>query len=271
MIIGPAAEDPLFPIMPIERLDIDPQKMTIKVRYKNGSSAVLQLQAEPGKTRVKVTDVTYDTLTSPFVTMRSMWVADDNSDVARIQAASPSGVMQTYTIDPTHEEWTALPGDSWSFYRPTYSRHNTSCPNFKIDVLGPQGYFVTMQAEDFDSGTLMKTPRKTASRGYTVRGTGEANYVLNLTEDISNPSIRLRYTKSNSTRDVVLYVDGRRQSRIETVDEGSLGAYEMTKELRLSNALPAGSHTITLELQSTTDALELDYFVIHSQVERPSR
>ena len=272
MIIGPAAEGPLFPITPIDRLEIDPQKMTIKVQYTNGSSAVLQLQAEPGKTTVRVTDVTYDTVTTPFVTMRSMWVTDDNSDVAQIQAASSPGVMQTYTIDPKHEEWTTLPSDSWVFSRPTYSRHNTSSPDFKIDVLGPKGYLVTKQAEDYRSGTLMKTPRKTASRGYTVRGTGEANYVLNLTEDISNPYLRMRYTKGKSAGDVVnISVDGRRQSTIEMVDEGSLGDYEMTQELRLSNGLPAGSHTITLEVQSDTGALELDYFVIHSKVEHPSR
>jgi hypothetical protein len=272
MIIGPAAEDPLFPITPIERLDIDPQTSTIKVRYKNGSSAVLQIQAEPGKTTVKVTDVTYDTLTAPFVTMRSMWVANDNSDVSRIQAASSSGIMQSYPIDPTHVEWTTLPGDSWIFDRPNYSRHNTSCPDFKIDVLGPKGYLVTKQAEDYRSGTLMTASRKTASRGYTVRGTGEANYVVNLTEDISNPSIRLRYTKGKSAGDVVnLSVDGRRQSTIEMVDEGSLGEFEMTQEMRLPNGLPAGSHTITLEVQSDTGALELDYFVIHSQAEHRSQ
>jgi len=272
MIIGPAAEDPLFPITPIERLDIDPQKMTIKVRYKNGSSAMLQLQAEPGKTTVRVTDVTYDTVTAPFVTMRSMWVADDNSDVARIQAASSPGVMQSYTIDPTHEEWTTLPSDSWFFYRPTYSCHNSSAPDFKIDVLGPKGYLVTKQAEDYRSGTLLKTPRKTASSGYTVRGTGEANYVLNLTEAISNPWIRMRYTKGKSADDVVnIYVDGQRQSTIEMVDEGFLADYDMTQEMRLSYGLPAGSHTIKLEVQSDTGALELDYFVIHSKVEHPSR
>jgi hypothetical protein len=272
MIIGPAAEGPLFPITPIDRLEIDPQKMTIKVRYTNGSSAVLQLQAEPGKTTVRVTEVTYDTVTTPFVTMRSMWVTDDNSDVAQIQAASSPGVMQTYTIDPKHEEWTTLPSDSWVFSRPTYSRHNTSSPDFKIDVLGPKGYLVTKQAEDYRSSTLLKTPRETASRGYTIRGTGEANYVLTLTEDISNPYLRMRYTKGTSAGDVVkISVDGRRQSTIEMVEEGSLGEYEMTQEMRLANGLPAGSHTITLEVQSETGALELDYFVIHSKVEHPSR
>ncbi|MEO8327087.1 MAG: carbohydrate-binding protein, partial [Nitrospirota bacterium] len=272
MIIGPAAEDPLFPFIPIEKLDIDPQTMTIKVRYKNGSSAVLQLQAEPGKTTVRVTDVTYDTLTAPFVTMRSMWVANDNSDISRIQAASSSGVVQTYPIDPTHEEWTTIPGDSWSFDRPTYSRHNTSCPDFKIDVLGPRGYLVTQQAEDYRSGTLMKAERKTASGGQTVQGTGEANYVLNLTEDIANPSIRLRYTKGQGAGDHVnISVDGRRQSTVEMIDVGALGDYEMTNEMRLSQALPAGSHTIKLEVQSNTGALELDYFVIHSQADHPSQ
>ncbi len=270
MIIGPAEEDPLFPITAIDRLDVDPQKMTIKVGYKNGSSAVLQLQAEPGKTTVRVTDVTYDTLTAPFVTMRSMWVADDNSDIARIQTALATGGMKTHKIDPKHEEWTMLPSDSWFFYRPTYSRHNTSCPDFKIDVLGPKGYLVTKQAEDYDSGTLMKIPRKTASRGYTVRGTGEANYVLNLTEDISNPAIRMRYTKGKSAGGVVnIYVDGKPQTAIEMVNEGSLGDYGMMQELLLLDRLPSGSHTIKFEVQSDTGGLELDYFVIHSKVAYP--
>ncbi len=268
MIIGPAAEDPLFPFIPIERLDIDPQTMTIKVRYKNGSSAVLQLQAEPGKTTVRVTDVTYDTLTAPFVTMRSMWVANDNSDISRIQASSSSGSMETYPIDPAHEKWRTIPGDSWIFDRPTYSRHNTSCPDFKIDVLGPTGYLVTQQAEDYRSGTLLKTPRKTASGGMTVQGTGEANYVLNLTESIANPSIRLRYRNDKSGSNVIhISVDGQRQSTIEMLDGGALGDYEVTQEVRLSQALPAGSHTITMEVPSDTGALELDYFVIHSQTE----
>ena len=271
-IIGPAAEDPLFPFTPIERLDIDPQQMTIKVRYTNGSSAVLHLHAEPGKTTVRVTDVTYDTVTAPFITMRSMWVTDDNSDVARIQATSPQGVMQAYTIDPKHEEWTTIPSDSWWFYRPAYSRHNTSCPDFKIDVLGPKGYFVTTQAEDYRSGTLTKTPRKTASRGYTVRGTGKADYAVNLTENISNPYIRLRYTKGESTANgITISVDGQHESLVEMIDEESLGEYEMTQEMRLPNALSIGPHTIKLEVQSDTGALELDYFVIHSKVEHPSR
>jgi hypothetical protein len=96
--------------------------------------------------------------------------------------------------------------------------------------------------------------------------------VLNLTEDISNPYLRMRYTKGQSAGDVVkISVNGRRQSTIEMVEEGSLGDYEMTQEMRLANGLPAGSHTITLEVQSETGALELDYFVIHSKAEHPSR
>jgi hypothetical protein len=82
----------------------------------------------------------------------------------------------------------------------------------------------------------------------------------------------MRYTKGKSAGDVVnLYVDGGRQSTIEMLEEGSLGEYEMTQEMRLSHGLPAGSHTITLEVQSDTGELELDYFVIHSKVEHPGR
>jgi hypothetical protein len=82
----------------------------------------------------------------------------------------------------------------------------------------------------------------------------------------------MRYTKGKSAGDVVnIYVDGRLQSTIEMVDEGSLADYDMTQEMRLSYGLPAGSHTVKLEVQSDTGALELDYFVIHSKVEHPSR
>jgi hypothetical protein len=100
---------------------------------------------------------------------------------------------------------------------------------------------------------------------------GEAHYALELTEDILNPSIRLRYTKGKNPSRVVLSVDGRRQPTIEMVDESTLGDYDVTQEMRLSHALPAGSHSITLEVQSDADALELDYFVIHSQTEHSSR
>jgi len=66
-------------------------------------------------------------------------------------------------------------------------------------------------------------------------------------------------------------VDGRRQPTIEMVDEGTLGDYEVTQEMRLPHALSAGSHSITVEVQSDTGALELDYFVIHSKTEHSSR
>ena len=76
----------------------------------------------------------------------------------------------------------------------------------------------------------------------------------------------MRYTNGKNAGDVVnIYVDGQRQLTIEMVDEGSLGDYDMTQEMRLSNGLPAGSHTIKLEVQSDTGALELDYFVIHNK------
>ena len=178
VIIGPAAEDPLYPITAIERLDIDPKKLTVQVTYKNGSAAMLHLWAERGKTTLRVSDVTYDTVTAPFATLRSMWLADDNSDVAKVTATSAAGATRMHGMDPTHEEWTTLPGDAWLFHRPTYSRHNTSCPDFKIDVIGPRGYLLTQQAEDYHSGTVSKTPRPTASKGHTARGPGEAIYML---------------------------------------------------------------------------------------------
>lgn len=272
VIIGPAPEDPLYPIIPIDRLDIDPQKLTVNVRYENGSSAVLHLKAERETTTLRVTDVTYDTLTVPFVTLRSMWVSDDNCDIARVDANSTSGTVRTYTMDPKREEWTQIPSDAWSFYRPVYSRHNTSCPDFKIEVLEPKGYMITMQAEDYRSGTLTKTVRKTASGGYTVRGPGEASYDLNVMEDITNAHIRVRYTKGNDAGALVMvYLDGVQQPTLELSHERMLGDYYMTQQVSLSSVMTAGAHTIRLEAPSSQGGVELDYLVIHSKAEEPGR
>jgi hypothetical protein len=272
VIIGPAPEDPLYPIIPIDRLDVDPQKLTVKVRYENGSSAVLHLKSERETTTLRVTDVTYDTLTVPFVTLRSMWVADDNCDIARVDAKSASGTVRTYTMDPKHEEWTQIPSDAWYFYRPLYSRHNTSCPDFKIEVLEPKGYMITMQAEDYRSGTLTKTVRKTASGGYTVQGPGEASYDLNVMEDITDAHVRVRYTKGNGTGALVMvYVNGVQQPTLELSHEGTLGDYYMTQQVGLSSVMTAGAHTIRLEAPSSQGGLELDYLVIHSKAEEQGK
>ena len=131
VIIGPAEEDELYPEVPIKSLTVDPLNSSVIIEYDEGSSARLDLKFERGKTTVRVSEITFDTFTHPFATLRSMWVADDNCDVCKIETS----LGGPYTMDVTHSEWTTLPGDWWYFYRPVYSRHNTSAPDFMIKII----------------------------------------------------------------------------------------------------------------------------------------
>ena len=93
-----------------------------------------------------------------------------------------------------------------------------------------------------------------------------------MAEAISTPFIRLRYTKDAGPGDVVhVSVNGQRQSTLKLADAGAAGRYGITPDTRLAGKLPAGSHTIKLELQSARGALEVDYFVIHGGAAQQGR
>lgn len=64
-------------------------------------------------------------------------------------------------------------------------------------------------------------------------------------------------------------MDGRQQEKVEIASEDNSGEYHMTEERCFLESLAAGTHSVTLGLESNPGELELDYFVIHSKGAAP--
>jgi hypothetical protein len=133
VIIGPAPADPIRPYVEIETIVVNPATMTLDVTYRNGGSAHLELAVDRDQAQVDV-GADYDTSVS-FATFRSMYVAEDNADAARVETA----VGDYALLDISSPEWTiawpALAGPRWFFYRQAVSNHNTSAPDILVEAL----------------------------------------------------------------------------------------------------------------------------------------
>lgn len=70
----------------------------------------------------------YPTDAVPFVTFRSMFVAEGNADVGRVRWRDTSGVM----YDDPIIAFAGGEGSEWLFYRSSRSTHNTSAPDIRI-------------------------------------------------------------------------------------------------------------------------------------------
>jgi hypothetical protein len=136
VIIGPAPADPIRPYVEIESIVVDPAAMTLAVTYRNGESANLTLAVDREQAQVDV-QANYDTSPS-FATFRSMYVAEDNADVARVKTAVDDYALLDSSTPEWTTAWEALSGPRWFFYRQTVSIHNTSAPDILIEA--PDGY-----------------------------------------------------------------------------------------------------------------------------------
>lgn len=124
VIIGPAAPT-TRPYVDIQEVRVDPRKLSLKLTYRNGGAAHLNLSVNRVRAIAKV-KVHYDT-SKPFATFRSMWVEDGNCDVDHIKIKAGDFPILT--------GWSRLSSREWFFHRKIRSRHNTSAPDIQIKVL----------------------------------------------------------------------------------------------------------------------------------------
>jgi hypothetical protein len=123
IVIGPAAPTQR-PYVDIQEVDFNPSTQCLKLTYRGGGSAQLCPSVDRLHAAVSV-KVDYS-MNYPFATFRSMWVADGNGDVDHIQTQ--------YGDFPILTGWSSLKSASWLFHRNIRSRHNTSAPDFRIEV-----------------------------------------------------------------------------------------------------------------------------------------
>jgi hypothetical protein len=126
VILGPAAPAKR-PYIDIQEIKVYPEKLLLSITYKNGETARVTLAVDRTQAVAEV-EVGYKTSAGvPLATFRSMWVEDGNSDVDHVQTPEDDF--------PILGSWTKLPGSWWFFHRAVRSRHNTSAPDIRIEVV----------------------------------------------------------------------------------------------------------------------------------------
>lgn len=133
VIVGPAVPDVDRPFIDLQTIVVDPAAMALDVTYQNGESAHLEMAVDRDQTQMEVWAV-YDTAVS-FATFRSMFVAEDNADAARVTTAVADYALLDVSKSDWSVPWTTVSGPSWFFYRPISSTHNTSAPDILIEAL----------------------------------------------------------------------------------------------------------------------------------------
>ena len=111
----------------IDRVEIDPQNLSMKIIYEDKTTAHVELHVNRSQNIVEVSNITYDTTNHPFARFRSMWVKDGNSDTDHIRTEDE--------VFPIMRTPTELKGTWWQFFREVPSIHNTYCPDIKIEVV----------------------------------------------------------------------------------------------------------------------------------------
>ena len=130
VIIGQPYTDSIRPYVSIMQLDIDPENWQMKVFYKDGGSARIKLNSSYRETQAFISDIDFmkNRYTHPFATVRSMYVAEGNTDVDSIKVDD----KKTYHI---MDQWGSVAGKSFAFHRRCISRHLTLSPDIQVDVL----------------------------------------------------------------------------------------------------------------------------------------
>lgn len=129
VILGQTYSDSIRPYTSITQLTIDPERWTMRLLYKDGGSLLLKIKSSYSETQAYVSDIffTRDTYTLPFATVRSMYVAEGNTDVDSVKVDND----KTYHV---MDQWGYIQGRSFAFYRSCISKHLTLSPDIQIDV-----------------------------------------------------------------------------------------------------------------------------------------
>ncbi len=123
-LVGPVEEDQR-PFVRITEVRIDPKAMSFTATYAKGGQAVMRVaQVDHHQLRVEAS-LDPAVTGSPFVALRSMYVAPDNADTAELRWTTPAGARKTAPA----VGFGAVQATALAFGRSIPSRHNTSAPD----------------------------------------------------------------------------------------------------------------------------------------------
>lgn len=130
VILGQCKHDSIRPYVSITQVDIYPDDMKLVIFFKEGGYLRMTLKVTEDFTQAYFDNIVFmnDTSIYPFVTVRSMYVEEGNTDVDSIKV---DDVKTLNVID----NWGTVPGKSFAFHRRCLSRHLTLSPDIQIDIL----------------------------------------------------------------------------------------------------------------------------------------
>ncbi|MFJ4292122.1 hypothetical protein ACIP1U_20425 [Cupriavidus sp. NPDC089707] len=141
-LIGPITEAGR-PVVEIAGIDIDPKERSIRLRFVAGGEASVRLiEVSRERTALEVKfepsyrppDVSMADGMSGFAMLRSMYVAEDNADMSRVEWRDAAGRAHHTSVADT----AVIQARSVRFGRVVPSRHNIDAPDIRFDAFeGP--------------------------------------------------------------------------------------------------------------------------------------
>jgi hypothetical protein len=267
VILGPTTNGPR-PACGINEVIVDPTNLTLHLTYEIGGSADVALRAHRDGHYVDVYNIRYDTTNNSLVRFRSMWVHDGKSDIDHIACAQ--GTL------PILEHWSYLNGTWWQFVKNVASYHNTYCPEFFMELIGPDIGFLHREAEHYNSqtGGSVQSARTNAYGSQTLRfenSGGDAVYNISLTSAQPDVYMHLRYSDASAGNGIDTWgnrvrvvVDNSRTAEVYSVRTKDWNDFRLMPRIALGD-FAAGNHEIKLLVDGGTDGIELDAFTLVSQ------
>ena len=126
-LVGPVEQDSGRPVVNLREIVFQPAERTFVMTYANGSTARMKLLS--ADTNRVLLDIDFERATTdqlPFAALRSMYVTEYNSDVARIALKDPNAKRWRESAIMTFQN--GLASHVW-MGRLVPSRHNTSAPD----------------------------------------------------------------------------------------------------------------------------------------------
>lgn len=128
-LMGPITQD-LRPIVEIAAIYVSPASRTIRLGFAAGGEATVRLaEVSPQRTALEVAFDPPRHGTSPFAMLRSMYVADDNADMSRVDWRDDDGQPRHLSVAGIQ----SVQAREVRFGRVIRSRHNTSAPDIRFD------------------------------------------------------------------------------------------------------------------------------------------
>lgn len=267
VVLGPAEEAfrpytsitnvEIYLFDPMDSNSIDFTTARFIVSYTNGTTARWDACVNTERVILDVYDAGYDTTNFPFMTLRSMWVVDGDSDTDR---------LITHDMERPILKWKQSKGDHWWFTRKVPSYHQTSNPDITVQILDAPTIYLSRQGEYPSGGTnyvVQENDPAVGKKSVHINEPGEIAYDFDVAAAHSNTYIQILFADDRGGNTVTVYLDGEEKGHFRTRTTGAWSIFQYSDRLPLGTVTP-GHHQLRiasdLNPQGWSDGINVDMF-----------